>query len=160
MVKQSNGNSMSVSLREITSHNLMAVLGLKVTEEQRKVFPPSNARSIAEGHYPKDDDPVWIRAIYAGEVPVGFMMTSEAPEKGEYFLWRFMIDASHQGKGYGYRAIELLIRRIKASPNPKALLTSHLKGDVDAGPFYQKFDFEYTGEIIGDGDHVMKLDLS
>ena len=149
----------TTSLREITSENLKSVLGLSVTEEQKKVYPRSNAYSIAEAHYPADDDPVWIRAIYAGKAPVGFLMTSEAPDQGEYFLWRLMIDAKHQGKGYGFRAVELLIERIKNSPNPRVLVTSHLKDDGDAGTFYEKLGFVYTGEILGGCDHVLRIDF-
>ena len=148
-----------VSLREITAENLKAVLALSVTEEQKNVYPRSNAYSIAEGHYPPDDDPVWIRAIYAGEVPVGFLMTSEAPDQGVYFLWRLMVDASDQGKGYGFRAVEQLIKRIKESPNAKELLTSHLAHDGNAGVFYRKVGFEYTGEILEGIDHVMKIEF-
>ena len=151
--------SREVSLRAITSRNLKAILALSVTEEQKKVYPRSNAYSIAEGHYPPDDDAVWMRAIYAGDNPVGFLMTSEDPDRGEYFLWRLMVDAKHQGKGYGSRAVELLIERIKASPNAKELLTAHLKDDGDAGSFYRKLGFEYTGEVLDSGDHVMKISL-
>ncbi|TET45698.1 GNAT family N-acetyltransferase [candidate division TA06 bacterium] len=149
----------AVSLQEITSKNIKAILRLRVTEEQKKVYPRSNGYSIAEGHYPADDDPVWMRAIYANEIPVGFLMTSEAPAQGEYFLWRLMIDAKHQGKGYGFRAVELLVERIKASGNAKELVTSHLKNDGDAGSFYQKLGFVYTGEILEGCDHLMRMDF-
>ena len=155
---RANSKSKPVSLREITGKNLKAILALSVTEEQKKVYPRSNAYSIAEGHYPADDDPVWIRAIYAGEVPVGFLMTSEAPDRGEYFLWRLMVDARYQGNGYGSRAVELLIERIKASPNPKELVTSHLKDNGNAGMFYQRLGFEYTGEILDGCDQIMRMD--
>jgi diamine N-acetyltransferase len=130
-----------VSLREITRHNIKAILDLKVSKEQENVYPRSNAYSIAEGHYPTDDDPVWMRAIYAGDVPVGFLMTSEAPDRGEYLIWRLMIDAHHQRNGYGSRAVEWLINRITASPNATKLMASHLRGEGDAGPFYQKLGF-------------------
>ncbi len=154
-----NSESEPISLREITSKNLRSVLGLEVTEKQKEVYPRSNACSIAEAHYSPSDDPVWIRAIYKGEAPVGFLMTSEAPDQGEYFLWRLMIDAQHQGRGYGSRAIRLLIERIKDSPSPKALVTSHLKGDGDAGSFYEKLGFSYTGEIVGGRDYVMRMEF-
>lgn len=157
--EQTNSGSKPVSLREITGKNLKSILALSVTEEQQKVYPRSNAYSIAEGHYPADEDPVWMRAIYAGEIPVGFLMTSEAPAKGEYFLWRIMIDAKHQGKGYGFQAIKLLIKRIKATGNAKTLITSHLKNDGDAGPFYQKLGFAYTGEILDGSDYLMKINF-
>ena len=156
-INMTNGNR--ISLREISRDNLKAVLALEVSEEQKKVYPRSNAYSIAEGHYPADDDPVWMRAIYAAETPVGFLMTSEAPERGEYFLWRIMIDQQHQGNGYGASAVELLIDRIRSSGNAKFLLTSHLSGDVASGPFYQQLGFRYTGEVLGEGDQVMRIDF-
>ncbi|MFC1736100.1 GNAT family N-acetyltransferase [Candidatus Hydrogenedentota bacterium] len=154
-----NGELAPVSLREITGKNIKTILRLRVTEEQKKVYPRSNGYSIAEGHYPVDDDPVWMRAICAGEIPVGFLMTSEAPDQGEYFIWRLMIDAKHQGKGYGSQAVKLLIERIKASGNAKTLLTSHLKNDGDAGGFYQKLGFMYTGEIQDGCDLLMRIDF-
>jgi diamine N-acetyltransferase len=157
---QTSSGLQPVSLREITGKNLGSVLSLEVTEKQKQVYPRSNAYSIAEGHYPPDDDPVWIRAIYAGETPVGFLMTSEAPDQGQYFLWRLMIDARHQRKGYGLRAVELLIERIKDSPNPSALVTSHLEDDGDAGTFYKKLGFNYTGEVLNGIDHVMRMDFA
>lgn len=148
-----------VSLREITRDNLKAILALRVTDRQREVYPRSNAYSLAEGHYPPDDDSVWIRAIYAGDTPVGFLMTSEAPDRGEYFLWRLMIAADHQGNGYGSRAVQLLIKRIVTSPGATVLMTSHLDGDGAAGAFYQKLEFEYTGELLGEHDRLMRKDL-
>ena len=150
----------AVSLREINGKNIKAVLALSVTEEQKQVYPRSNAYSIAEGHYPADDDSVWMRAIYAEEIPVGFIMTSEVPEEGIYFIWRIMIDAKHQGKGYGEKAIKLLIDRIINIGNPKEILTSHLKGDNDVGGFYKKLGFNYTGEIVNDNDYMMKMEFN
>ena len=155
--RQADGNEVVVTLREITPENIRAVLGLSVAPEQRSVYPNSNGYSIAEGHYPADEDPVWMRVIYANETPVGFLMTSEAPDRGEYFVWRLMVDAGHQGKGYGSRAMKLLIERIRASGNARRLLTSHLKGEGDAGGFYQKLGFVYTGEVIDVIDYVMEI---
>ncbi len=161
MINKRAGNDTDrVTLREITSENLKAVLALSIAGEQKDVYPRSNAYSIAEAHYPPDDDPVWMRAIFAGDSPVGFLMTSEAPDRGEYFLWRLMIDAEHQGKGYGSRAVKLLIERIKAFPAAKGLLTSHLEGDGDAGNFYRRLGFEYTGSILNEYDRVMRIDFS
>jgi diamine N-acetyltransferase len=160
MIDTQNKNELKhISLREITSQNIKEVLKLRVSKEQKKVYPRSNGYSIAEGHFPADDDRVWMRAIYAGEVPVGFLMTSEAPDRGEYFLWRLMVDAKHQRKGYGSYAVKLLIKRIKASPNAKKLITSHLRGNGDAGHFYQKLGFKYTGQTLHGNDHVMEIDL-
>ena len=146
-----------VTLRETTGGNLHAVLELSVADHQRMSYPRSNAYSIAEAHYPADDDPVWLRAIYAGQTPVGFMMTSEAPDKGEYFLWRLMIDHRFQRSGHGSRAVQLLIERIRQTDNPEVLITSHLQEDANAGRFYERLGFEHTGELMGADELVMRL---
>ena len=151
--------SMNVSLRAIDHENLESILNLDVTESQKEVYPRSNAQSIAEGHYPADDDPVWIRAIYAGEAPVGFLMTSEVPDQGEYFLWRIMIDAQFQRKGYAAQAVEMLIGRIKDTPNGKSLITSHLQDNERAGRFFEKLGFSYTGEMLGEMDCLMEMNF-
>jgi diamine N-acetyltransferase len=148
-----------ISLRKISHENLECILVLDVAESQKGVYPRSNAQSIAQAHYPADDDPVWIRAIYADEVPVGFLMTSEAPDQGEYYLWRIMIDAKYQSKGYAVQAVDKLIQRIKGTPNGKRLITSHLKTNDHAGRFFQKIGFSYTGEMLGDSDRLMNMDL-
>ena len=84
---------------------------------------------------------------------------SEIPERGEYFLWRMMIDERYQGRGYGADAIRLLIKRIIDNGNPRVLLLSHLEANIDAGGFYQRLGFSYTGEDLGGGDLVMALRL-
>ena len=77
-------------------------------------------------------------------------------------LGEFLIDSESYSileKGYGSRAVKLLIKRIKSSLNVKKLVTSHLNGEGNAGLFYQKLGFKYTGEILHGNDHVMELDL-
>ena len=96
------GLEATVSLREITQETVNFILNLRVAKEQEQ-FVASNAVSIAEAHFSAE---AWFRAIYADETPVGFLMLSDQPDKGEYFLWRFMVDAQHQGKGYGRRALD------------------------------------------------------
>ena len=144
----------AVSLREVTVESLMSILKLRVTREQRR-FVASNAVSIAQAHFSPE---AWFRAIYAGETPVGFLMMSVPPEEGEYYLWRFMIDARHQGKGYGRRALELLIEHVKGQPNGKELTLSHVPGAGSPEEFYRKLGFEHTGEEEGE-ERVMKRTL-
>ena len=146
-----------VTLEEISANNIHAVLALDVLDTQKATYPRSNAYSIAEGFFPSDDDPVWMRAICKDGEPIGFMMTSEVPEDGDYFLWRMMIDAHHQGRGYGAAAMRLLIKRIKDNGNAHVLLLSHLKANADAGRFYESLGFSYTGKDLGNGDLEMSL---
>ena len=72
-------------------------------------------------------------------------------------MWRLMIDHRFQGRGYGRRAVELLVERILRTDNAKALTTSHLQADANAGRFYQRLGFEYTGTRIGAHDLELRL---
>ena len=146
-----------VTLREITSGNLRAILELSVAKHQLQAYPRSNAYSIAEAHYPPDSDPVWLRAIYAAEMPVGLMMTSERRDQGEYFLWRLMVDQRFQSRGYGRRAVQLLIERIRRSSNPKVLITSYLNVDANSGRFYERMGFKYSRDLADTDEVEMKL---
>jgi diamine N-acetyltransferase len=93
----------NVELRKITQESVHAVLDLAVAPEQEQYVAP-NARSIAEAHF---EPRAWFRAVYADDDPVGFVMVFRDPPK-DFYVWRFMIDADQQGKGYGRRALELL----------------------------------------------------
>jgi diamine N-acetyltransferase len=59
-----------------------------------------------------------------GEMPVGFIMLYDEPEKPVYFLWRLMVAGPYQGLGFGEKAIQLLIDYVKTRPNAKELLVS------------------------------------
>lgn len=146
-----------ITLNEITRANIHAVLALDVSDDQRAGYPRSNGYSIAEGFFPPDDDPVWMRAICKDDTPIGFIMTSERPSEGAYFIWRMMIDAEHQGAGHGAAALNLLIGRIKATANPRVLLLTHLETNVSAGRFYERVGFTYTGERSSGGDLEMAM---
>ena len=148
------GPEATVSLREVTRETVGSILNLRVTKEQEQ-FVASNAVSIAQAHFSAE---AWFRAIYADETPVGFLMLSDQPDEGEYFLWRFMADAQHQGKGYGRRALELLIDHVRTRPNAKELFLSHIPGIGSPEGFYHKLGFEHTGQADGK-ELVMKLML-
>jgi diamine N-acetyltransferase len=145
-----------VSLCEVTEKTVGQICDLSDTlsEQQQKMVAP-NARSIAQAHF---SDKAWFRAIYADETPVGFIMLEDNPEEGEYFLWRLMIAGPHQGKGYGRRAVQLLVEYVKTRPEADELLTSYVP--IEGGPegFYLKLGFEPTGEVDG-GEVVMRLRL-
>ncbi|HEX8033657.1 MAG TPA: GNAT family N-acetyltransferase [Ktedonobacterales bacterium] len=144
----------AVSLREITKDTVRTVIGLKVAPGQEH-FVASNAFSIAEAHF---SDIAWFRAIYAGETPVGFIMLADDPDKHEYFLWRLMIDARQQGKGYGCRAVQQLIDYVKTRPGATELLVSYVPGEGSPRDFYVKLGFQDTGRIEDD-EIVLRLPL-
>ena len=153
---QGVGPEAGVRLQEITGETVVQICKLSDTlsEQQRKMVAP-NAVSIAQAHF---SDKAWFRAIYAHETPVGFIMLADNPEESEFYLWRLMIAGPHQGKGYGRRAIELLLEYVKTRPGAKELLASYVP--IEGGPegFYRQLGFEPTGEVHG-GEVVMRLAL-
>jgi len=143
-----------VNLREVTGDTVRAICNLQVGPGQDRFVAP-NAVSIAQAHF---EPKAWFRAIYAGEEPVGFIMLYEDREKPQYFLWRLMVAAGHQGKGYGRRALELLIERVRGLPGATELGASYVPAEGGPEGFYRKFGFVETGQVH-DGEVVCRLVL-
>ena len=142
------GPESKVSFREITSETVGTICKLSDTlTEPHCRFVAPNVYSIAEAHFSRD---AWFRAIYADETPVGFVMISDNPEKQEYFLWRFMIAEPYQGKGFGRRAIELLIEHTKTRPGANELLVSCRQGKGSPEGFYLRLGFRHNGQKYGE----------
>lgn len=152
----SSERSDRVSLREITAETVVTICNLSdtLTAPQNKMVAP-NARSIAQAHF---STYAWFRAIYADETPVGFIMLYDNPADPEYFLWRLMIAAPHQGKGYGRQAIEHLIAYVKTRPSAKELLVSCGQGEGSPEGFYRRLGFGRNGNMA-DGEVVLSLPL-
>jgi diamine N-acetyltransferase len=150
----------AVALREITAESVRAICMLEVAPAQRKQVAP-NAFSIAQAYF---EPAAWFRGIYAGDVPAGFAMLYDptrgaAPDDaGTCFLWRFMIDARHQRRGYGAAAMGLLIDHVRTLPGVHTFALSYVPGEDSPRDFYARFGFRDTGDV-DDGELVMKLPL-
>ena len=144
-----------VELREISKQTVRDILQLKVKPEQDNFVAP-NAVSLSEALF---EEKAWYRAIYANGEPVGFLMLFDDHETPIYYLWRFMIAAPYQGKGYGAAAVKLLIEYVKTRPNATELKLSYVPTPNGPEHFYQKLGFENTGEVEH-GENVMQLRLA
>jgi diamine N-acetyltransferase len=144
----------TVTLQEINADTVRDICDLTVSDDQKKFVAP-NAVSIAQAHFSVH---AWFRAVCADETLVGFLMLEDQPEKPEYYLWRFMIDARWQGMGFGRQAIELLIGHVRTRPNAKELLTSVVQAPGGPQGFYEKMGFALTGEYE-EGEAMMSLPL-
>lgn len=143
-----------VTLREISAETVRAVCKLEVHPDQTGFVAP-NAVSIAQAHF---EPKAWFRAAYAGEEPVGFAMLFIDTEGPEYYLWRFMIAGEHQGKGYGKRALDLVVEHVRGLPGASELRSSYVPGERGPRDFYLRYGFEETGEVDED-EHVIRLVL-
>jgi len=69
-----------------------------------------------------------------------------------------MIDTKHQHRGYGMRALELVLAHIRTLPNATAVLVSCVPSGGSPQAFYERAGFRPTG-AIDDGEVVLRLDL-
>lgn len=154
-------------LEKVNVKNVWELLKLKVLDDQ-KSFVASNDTSIVEAYTAiTANGYAFPFGIYDGDVPVGFLMIGfdiddywdDAPEiaKGNYNLWRLMIDKAYQGKGFGKEAVKLALDFIRAFPCGEAeycWLSYEPENDV-ARRLYSSFGFTETGEM--DGEEVIAV---
>lgn len=143
-----------VTLREITAETVRAICELEPHQAQSGFVAP-NAVSIAQAHF---NPAAVFRAVYADETPVGCIMWRPEDDGVSCFLWRFMIDRRHQGKGYGRDAIALWLKSLPALGYELARL-SYVPGDGGPHDFYLAQGFRDTGEIRANGEWVMERAL-
>ena len=150
-----------MSLREITAETVRDVMRLSVREDQKQFVAP-NAVSLAQALFAPE---AWYRAIYSGEALAGFVMLydeslrPQPPQKPEIGVWRFMIDAEHQGKGVGKEALKLVIVHVREKGIFEKLELSYVPSHGGPEGFYRKLGFEPTGRV-DEGEVVLALPLT
>lgn len=104
-------------------------------QNQQKGFVAANDVSIVEAYITITANGfAFPFGIYDGEIPIGFIMIGydvddywdNAPyiARGNYNLWRLMIDQKYQKKGFGREAIALGLNFVKSFPCGKAESTA------------------------------------
>ena len=148
---------MKIQLRPVDDSNREAVLALSVREDQPFVAPNDvSLRQAAETNekYPGVARPF---GIYADGKLVGFCMFAFNPEDEDeddrYWLWRFMIDKSEQGKGCGQAALAEIIRYFKENGADRLFLSTEPENERGLH-IYHKAGFRDTG-IVSDGEAVL-----
>lgn len=152
----------TITLREITEDNWRATANLRVLRAQEGNLA-HNSMSMLEAHYSED---AWMRAVYADETLVGFLMMAIWPPTDAYYIWRFMIDQRYQKLGFGRTVVGMAIRHVKDNyPQAKRLgvmsTPKEGKGKVEAQhspyEFYVKLGFRQTEEPDEDGEVMMMM---
>jgi diamine N-acetyltransferase len=143
-----------VSLREITAGTVREICALETTETQKGHVAP-NAVSIAQASF---EPSARFRAIYAGEMPVGFVMWRPVDEATCY-VWRFMIDRRFQGRGYGRSGLLRLLESLAGGGVRCVRLSCVVGGDASPRSFYLKLGFADVDEVAPNGEQWMQLKL-
>jgi diamine N-acetyltransferase len=157
-----------VQLRDIvTDDDRDAALALRSGPGQDR-FVASVEQSFADAvEHPEACARYW--AVYDGDQAVGFAMISDnIPREtldadptlvGPSFLWRLLIDERYQRRGYGTATLDAVVAYVRGRPNSDTLLTSAGQGDGTPQPFYERYGFIPTGDIVED-EVVLRLDLT
>ncbi len=143
-----------VHLRPITSDIVDDLIRLKVAPAQEPLVA-SVAASLAQAAYRPLGRPL---AIFADNTPVGLLLLwdsrrDDEDPADELYIWRILIDERYQRRGYGAAAIRWTILEGRRTGVARIGL-SHQPVEGNAGPFYAKLGFAYTG-VERDGELEM-----
>ena len=137
-----------LTLAPITSDNWRAACFLSTDPAHKapldEQWITSNAFSLVQAAY----EPNWeCRLILDGETPVGFVFFGLWEEKQAPLLCRYMIDVDQQGKGYGNRALPLVLEEMYALYGQRDIYLTLERENARAVHLYEKFGFRSTGEF-------------
>ncbi|MFJ7827626.1 GNAT family N-acetyltransferase [Psychrobacillus sp. NPDC096623] len=111
-------------------------------------FVASNALSIVQSIY----ETGWIvRGIEVDGKIIGFTMYGLDEDTKNYWICRLMIDYTRQGKGYGKKAVQLVLDEMKQVDNCEMVYLSTEPDNEVAIKLYESFGFQKTGKI-NDGE--------
>ncbi|MCJ8007107.1 GNAT family N-acetyltransferase [Lederbergia wuyishanensis] len=142
-------------LETITKDNWLKAISLRVREDQTK-FVASNAVSLAQLNFLENFQ---AKGIYHGEEMIGFTLYGIDEDDNEYWIYRMMIDQKHQGKGFGKKAIQLVIDDIMhiKENHHQTITLSYEPTNEHAKRVYEKMGFqEIDGLLIG-GEQVSRF---
>jgi len=148
-----------LTLREITDANRAQLEALRVQPHQWQFI-----NSVADAFVEAAEEPggraiQW--AIYADETPVGFVMISDEVDGPVYiahFLWKLLIDARCQGRGYGTATLDLVANYFRAR-DVDTMWTSAGEGEGSPIPFYERYGFVRSGTAPWGDEVLLRLDL-
>ncbi len=146
-----------VTLREVQEANIDLVADLRVAPHQ--VY---HVASVGKTFWQAGGRPdVWVRAIYAGETPVGLLALVDPALQGdagphELYLARLLVDQRYQGRGYGAAAMEQLLAGVRDRSDVPSIRLSHMPDNEAVGRFYERFGFRHTGKVDEDGELEMR----
>lgn len=150
-----------VSLRPISGSNRDEVEALRTSPAQER-FVSTVVESLAEAaEEPDGRAQYW--AIYDDETPVGFVMISDevgSPEYIPHYLWKLLIDERYQRRGFGTQTLDLIVEYFRGRPGADVLTTSAGQGHGSPIPFYERYGFERTGDIVFDDEVLLRFTLS
>lgn len=156
-----------LKLKKINRNNVGEILKLEVFNNQ-KSFVATNNSSIIEAYIAiTENNHVFTFGIYKDDTAIGFLMIGYdvnsddegAPKiaKGNYNIWRLMIDKKFQGRGFGKKAMDLALDFINTFPcgTAKYCWLSYESDNEVARELYKSVGFVETDEK--DGEEIVAI---
>ncbi|MGK9235266.1 GNAT family N-acetyltransferase [Inquilinus limosus] len=132
----------------VTAQDRAVFASLRVAPGQEG-FVADNAESIAEA-----DASPWCAALGVCDAshggPVGFVMHALDPDDGHRWIYRLMIDARFQGRGFGRAALRATLAILARLPRGERVLLGVVPANAAARRLYTSEGFVETGETLGD----------
>jgi diamine N-acetyltransferase len=149
-----------LTLRPVDESNKTELEALRTSPAQER-FVSTVAHSLLEAVEAAECRAIaW--GVYDGETPVGFVMIADEVDSSDcipQFLWKLLIDERHQRRGYGTATLDLIVEYFRGRPGVTEIRTSAGQGEGSPIPFYKRYGFVDTGEIVDD-EVLLRLDLS
>jgi diamine N-acetyltransferase len=148
--------------RRVERDHVGPLIRLAVGEGQGGLVA-ENAKTLAQAAY-ETGSHVW--GLWVGEESVGLMAMidprgypwlEEGDDPEAAYLWRLMIDARHQGRGYGRAALEEAVAVAREWGLPRLAL-SVVDRPGSALPFYEAAGFRRTGRVV-EGEAVLSREV-
>jgi len=152
--------AMADHLRPLTSDNRAELEALRLAPGQDQ-FVNTVAEALEEAEEEPGGRAIQF-GVYGDDTPVGFVMISDEVDGQDYiaqFLWKLLIDAGHQRRGYGTAALDLVADYFRARPGVDVMWTSSGQGEGSPIPFYERYGFVRTGDIVFDDEVLLRLVL-
>ena len=147
-----------LELKKINRKNVADILKLEVFDSQ-KSFVATNNSSIIEAYIAITEN---NDVFTFGFLMIGFDVNSVdegAPKiaKGNYNIWRLMIDKKFQGRGFGKKAMNLAIEFVNTFPcgTAKYCWLSYESDNDVARELYKSVGFVETDEK--DGEEIVAI---
>lgn len=144
----SDNNISLVSLNENNKDEYFS-LEIKKSQDGYVESPEESFNDMMTHAYNTD----WnIDCIYADGNVIGYTMTGLNKKSNDVWLDRFMIDKHYQNKGYGTKALTMILeklKKIKKTKGGKDIVLSVEKHNDCAIKMYEKFGFKMTKEMDG-----------
>ena len=138
-----------MKLISITEDNWMDVANLSVKEEQKGFVAPAIG-ILARGYVYRGCN-VKIYAFENDGTIVGTALVREfTDEPLGYDLQQFMVDEKYQKKGYGSKALQLILDELRAENHYDHVELCVKKADTEAIRIYEKHGFVDSGYVDED----------